>query len=86
VQYARYYVSNKKNLLFSDPIWNNLTKEEILIEYFCLRFDEDETFRGEFIAQLRGVKEDDYAWFEKMEKQHLEKTKDLEEIDEDFTK
>jgi hypothetical protein len=58
-----------------DPIWDEYTKEELLIEYFSYKFSESEAFRSEFEAQMRGSKgvvDEFSAWADKQMKEDKE--------------
>ncbi|RLG44951.1 MAG: hypothetical protein DRN81_03195 [Thermoproteota archaeon] len=90
VEYCRHFVSAEKNILFNDPVWDRYTEEEIIIEFFALRFDKEKEFREEYESQLMGgPSEEDYAWFDRMEAELQEKNKELmdetEEFSDDFT-
>lgn len=70
VAYAKFYLCQKRNILFNAEVWDNYTDEEILVEYFSIRFTEDEVLRGEFETQMKGVEKADYEWFDKMTKKY----------------
>jgi hypothetical protein len=81
VDYARHQICKIKNLLFNDPKWELYTAEEILIEFFCLTFDENEQAREAFLAKLRGVEADDIKWLELMKtKYENDKKEEIEKI------
>lgn len=72
IDHAKWVICRERSILFKDPIWDNYSSEDILVEYYSILLDINESFREETKAQLIEAKEDDYAWFEKMEKKYLE--------------
>lgn len=67
VRYAKFYLAAKTKTLMKDPIWDNYTSEELLIEFFAYRF-QDESFRVPFEQQLdtrSGVVDEFAAWADK---------------------
>jgi len=72
LQHVRHFLSVKKQILFKDPVFDTYTEEDLLTEYFAIRFDEDSDFRGAFEAQMRGISQDVYDWFEEEEQKYLE--------------
>ena len=75
VQFAKWQICKSRNLLFNDPIWESYTEEEIFIEFFTIRFDDDEEAVEEFETAMRGSTsaEETLEWMEKMEKQFTKK-------------
>lgn len=67
VDFARWQVCKARSILWNDPLWDVYTAEEILIEYFSIRFDEDEDLRAKFAATLVRASKTDLEWFEEME-------------------
>jgi len=75
VNFAKFFLCNKTNTLWKSEVWNTYTQEEILIEYFSLRFNADEEARQEFETQM-GMGEEDhtevYDWLDRMVKENQE--------------
>jgi len=71
VDFARHQICKVRNKLFNDPIFDTYTREEFLIEYFAIRYDEDEEIRKEFAAQMVGATLADHDWFDKMQVKYI---------------
>lgn len=71
VSFAKWQICKVRNVLWNDPIWESYTDQELLIEYFCLKFDENDQLRKEFESKLVSVKKSDLAWMEAMEAKYL---------------
>ena len=76
IDYAKWQLCKSRNLLFNDPIFKEYTKEEILVEFFSIKFDEDEKLKEAFKLEMQGVNKSDLDWFEKMEKLYQEKAEE----------
>jgi hypothetical protein len=72
IQFARWQICKVRGVLWGDPIWDNYTPEEILVEYFAIKYDENEQLRNEFEAQLVSAKKSDLDWLERMEQKDRE--------------
>lgn len=68
LDFARWQICKVRNVLFNDPIWEKYTQEEIFIEYFSLRFDEDEESCKKFLQLLKneGDENAEADWLMKM--------------------
>ncbi len=55
VIFCQTHLSNVYKIPQKSPIWDNYTNEEIIIEYFTLKFLKDENFKNEFRSQKQGV-------------------------------
>jgi hypothetical protein len=62
VSFAKWQVCKSRNILWNDPIWESYTQQEILIEFFAIRFDEDEKLRTAFEAGLVSASKSDMDW------------------------
>lgn len=71
LNFAKWQVCKVRNVLWNDPVWDAYTDEEIVIEFFAIRFDESKEFRAEFGSKLTVVKSDDYDWLERMEAKYF---------------
>lgn len=69
VQYAKFQLCSKVNKLMKDPIWEEYTPEEILIEYYALLFNINDELAKKFVAKINGVIADDYNWILEQSKQ-----------------
>lgn len=78
VNFAKFYLCHKTNRLWKDPLWDVYTQEEILIEYFSLLFEKDESAKEEFEAQLGAgdlAYEDFFEWADRKVKENQEEMK-----------
>jgi hypothetical protein len=66
LQFAKWQICKVRNVLFNDPVWDEYTDEEILTEFFAIKFDEDSALRKEFEAKLVTAKASDIDWLERM--------------------
>jgi len=67
IAFARWQICKSRNILWNDPIWQSYTHPEILIEFFAIKFDEDQELRDKFAASLVQVQKKDLDWFAQME-------------------
>lgn len=76
VTFAKFFLCKMANRLWKDPIWEQYTDEEILIEYFAHLFSKDDVARKEFEVQINaGEKlygEDIYEWLDQKIKTNQE--------------
>jgi len=89
LDFAKWQICKVRNVLFLDPIWDAYTEEDILIEYFAIRFDESEDMVNEFKKEaFQDTKEQVTDWFKKMEDLHGSKnpapTPEPEEFEDTF--
>ena len=75
LDFAKWQICKTRNVLWNDPVWDNYTADEILIEFFAIGFDLNPKSREAFERTLLKPKEADYAWFDRMEKQAREEAK-----------
>ena len=84
VSFAKFFLCKHSNRLWKDPIWEEYTDEEILIEYFAHLYAKDEEARKEFEASIDAnaqIYEAEYEWLDRMVKQNQEENrKKLEEM------
>ena len=45
-----------------DPIWDEYTSEEILVEYYALLFHNSKDQAEKFLQKINGVNSSDYDW------------------------
>ncbi len=45
---AKFYLAYKTNTLLKDPIWDEYTEPELIVEYLAHRFGDDEDFRNKY--------------------------------------
>lgn len=67
VQFAKWQICKIKSVLWNDPVWDEYTNPEILIEFFAIKFDENEELRKKFETGLVTTKQSDVDWMLKME-------------------
>jgi len=70
VDYAKWQICKIRKVLWHDPIWNEYTEEEILIEFFCINFDLSPEARTDFERSVLKPQSKDLAWFTEMEKKY----------------
>lgn len=76
VSFAKWQICKTRNKLWNDPVWDEYTNEEILTEFFAIRFDENEEMRREFETSILTPSKSDLDWFERMESKHTVSTND----------
>lgn len=67
INYAKWQICSARSILWLDPIWDAYTPQEILIEFFAIKFDESAELRQEFERDIVEVKAVDLSWFDEME-------------------
>ena len=66
---ARSFLGRETKTLYNDPIWDEYTPEEILIEFFQYKFAKDEDFKKDFEVECNVKdlqKEDTMDWLDEM--------------------
>ena len=81
--YAKWQICKARNKLFKDPIWDDYTDEEILIEFFGIIFEQNPEALEEFVNKTKTVDKDINDWFDRMAKEHEEKMKQDQETGKD---
>jgi hypothetical protein len=76
ISFAKWQICKVRNVLWNDPVWDSYTEEEILIEFFAIKFDENEELRKEFGTLGMGPSKADLDWFDSMEASELTKKQD----------
>jgi hypothetical protein len=85
VQMAKHALCRLTNTLWKDPIWDQYTDEEILVEYFAHRFCTNADAKKEFEVEIDAGKdlygEDIFDWLDRKVKQNQEEMqKKLDEM------
>lgn len=87
---GKFYLCKTLGYLWKDPIWDDYTSEEILIEYFSHLYAKDDELRKSLEvvldvgAEMYG--EDVYDWLDRMiEENQAEMSKKLEEMPDKVT-
>jgi len=62
IQFAKFKLCMASKRLLKDPIWEEYTPEELLVEYYALLFHTDEEQAKKFLQKMNGVSESDYDW------------------------
>lgn len=52
VRYAKFYLCSKTKTLTKDPIWDQYTDVEIMVEFFAHQFESNKKLRDEFEVEL----------------------------------
>ena len=80
LNYAKFQLCRASQRLMKDPIWEEYTAEEILVEYYGLLFHQNEKRAKDFIMSINGVSSSDYDWIieqsEKEDEDQLGKEED----------
>jgi len=71
INFAKWHICRTRKVLWNDPVWDNYTDDEILIEFFSIRFDESPEVREEFKKTTVSASKSDLDWFEEMERKAL---------------
>lgn len=79
VAYAKFQLCFKTKTLFKDPIWDNYTQEEILVEWFSHEFESNPQLVKEFeIGMSKGEVLDFNSWADlQMKKEQEERAKKI---------
>lgn len=59
VRYAKFQLAHRNKILLKDPIWDEYTIEELLVEFYAHQFQESKEFRQAFEQSLGET--DDYV-------------------------
>lgn len=73
LDFAKWQICKSRNIMFRDPIWDDYTEEEILIEFFGIMYDENEELLTEFINKIQEVDASTLNFFDRMEAEHQAK-------------
>lgn len=76
VEFAKFFLCKQTRRLWKDPIWDDYTEEEILIEYFAHLFSTNAQAKSEFeVKAFSGSDiygEDVFEWLDRMVKENQE--------------
>lgn len=67
-KYAKFYLAHKTKTLLKDPIWDEYTVEELLVEFYAHQMVDNKEFRIQFESQMGDIdgSVDDFAsWADK---------------------
>lgn len=74
VNYAKFFLCKTSKTLWKDPIWDDYTDEEIMIEYFAHLFTIDVDARKKFEVEINAgteiYGEDIYDWLDRKVKEN----------------
>lgn len=89
VRYAKFQLAVKTRRLLKDPIWDEYTVEELLVEFFAHQLNESTEFRQKFEQEIAGDVGDidDFAsWADKkMEQDAKERQKTLDRLEDNIS-
>ena len=77
VDFAKFQLAKKTRRLLKDPIWDDYTVEELLVEFYAHQFEENKEFRIAFEQEIGALAEDvdDFnAWADKQMAKERAKT------------
>lgn len=81
LDFAKWQICKARNVLFLDPIWDDYTAEDIMVEFFTIQFDESEDLREAFKLKIQGKTKPQYEWFDQMEaKYQKDKEKEVKDM------
>lgn len=55
VRYAKFQLAHRNKILLKDPIWDEYTIEELLVEFYAHQFQESKEFRQAFEQSMGDV-------------------------------
>lgn len=70
--FAKWQICKVRNRLWLDPVWDLYSNEEIMVEYFSIKFDENNDLRKEFERGLQEFKQSDIDMLEAMERRYMQ--------------
>lgn len=70
LSFAKWQLCKTRSILWNDPVWEHYTAEEVLIEWFSLKFDENEDLRKEFELSILSVSAEEVDWFAAQERKY----------------
>ena len=78
--FAKFFLCKHAAKLWKDPIWEDYTDEEILVEYFSHLFVNNSDAKSQFEAQINAgtelYGEDIYDWLDRMVEQNQKEMKE----------
>lgn len=88
VKFAKFQLCRASKRLMKDPIWEDYSDEEILIEYYAILYDKSQEEKAKLEAEFSGVEStsfDDWAnsMIDKNKDANKEFKKTLEKMEED---
>lgn len=90
VEFCRMHLCHTYKVPFNSSVWDSYTDEQVMIEYFALKFIREEKFRSEFENKLKGIEpveelsEDEFLeWAKQME---INNRKEVEELKQSMEK
>ena len=63
IQFAKFELCMNTQTLMKDPIWEEYTAEEILVEYYASLFHKNKDLADAFIRRMSGIEDDEYQSF-----------------------
>ncbi len=79
VEHAKTTLCIATKTLLKDPIWDNYTDEEILVEYFIHIYAKDNKKRDEFENEIKGQNFTEDDWMDWVNKEEAKANKEREE-------
>jgi hypothetical protein len=71
--FARFQLAASYKIPAKSTIWDKYTAEELIVEFYALKFFEDSEYSKEFEARLNGEAQEDLDWMNKeIEKNKVE--------------
>lgn len=85
VIFCKMHLCNTYKIPTKSTVWDEYTDEDIIIEYFSIKFLKDTSFKDEFISQKNGTSLMDHTmdedeFFKWAEKQEMDQKKELEKL------
>lgn len=85
-QFARFQLSATYGIPFRADIWDKYTTEELIIEFYALKFFKEDDYSKEFEARLSGEYQADFDWMQEQIDKNKEEVKDFLNMEKEFPK
>jgi hypothetical protein len=77
VDYAKFQLCRANHKLMLDPIWEEYTNEEIVVEYYAHLMASSKDQRNAFLQSLAGYDESIYSWLDDQIQKNQKEVDDL---------
>ena len=89
MNWIQFQLSKHYKIPTKSSVWDKYTDEEMLVEYYAVRFDTDEEEKNKFegiVEGLTGGDDDIYDWFDKQVEKNQEEIKEkTDEMEDDLS-
>lgn len=85
LDYAKFQICEARGILLKDPIWDKYqTDEDIIVEYYAIRFSKTQELQDDFKLKLQGLKQEDIDWMEQAIVKNRKKWEETKKVAEDL--